>query len=93
MGEGAPKRLGANRSEAKQPDECLPHGKMAMATKFELQYMAQFLSLNKRVLTLVMSPCICITPGRGAMACKSTATILTLSLSSGRSWINFLLST
>lgn len=43
MGEGGPKRLGANRSEAKQPDECLPYGKMAMATKFELQYMAQFL--------------------------------------------------
>ena len=30
--------------------------------------------------TCVISPCICITPGRGAIACKSTATILTSSL-------------
>ena len=33
------------------------------------------------VESLVMSPCSWMTPGRGAMACRSTATILTSSLS------------
>ena len=28
------------------------------------------------ISTLVISPCICITPGIGAIACRSTATIL-----------------
>lgn len=31
------------------------------------------------VLTFVMSPWICVTPGSGAMACRSTATIFTSS--------------
>ena len=34
------------------------------------------------VESLVMSPCIWMTPGRGAMAWRSTATIFTSSLSS-----------
>ena len=38
------------------------------------------------VESLVMSPCIWMTPGRGAMACRSTATIFTSSLSSSGRW-------
>ena len=38
---------------------------------------------NIIILTLVMSPCICMTPLSGAINCRSTATIFTSAFSSG----------